>query len=127
VADMMRVEAAQFSSQGRRGGGSWAQLKPDTVRKKGTSEILRTRGASPGYSKFPEDSLFKSLTEPEAEFQVLHVTKSSIIFGTTHPFAEKLNRERPFMRFLATDRARWGRMIAEHLMAPFMASDGKKA
>jgi hypothetical protein len=125
VADMMRVETAIFSSQGRRGGGSWAGLKPDTVRKKGTTEILRTRGAKAGYSKFPEDSLFRSLTEPGAEYQVLDISRNRVLFGTDHPYAEVIAERRPFMKFTNVDAERWKAMIAEHLLAPFVAAEGE--
>lgn len=123
VADMMRVERAVFDSQGRRGGGSWARLKPDTVKKKGTTEILRTRGAKAGYSKFPADSLFRSLTELGAEYQILDVGNDRILFGTDHPYAEVIAGQRPFMNYTNYDAERWKLMIAEHLMAPFIAGE----
>ena len=126
VADMMEVEARIISSQGRRGGGSWRRLKPDTVKKKGTTEILRTRGAKAGYSKFPADSLFRSLTEPGAEYQVLGISRNRIVFGTDHPFAEVIGANRPFMRFMNTDADRWKGMLAEYLMEPFIRGQGGK-
>lgn len=120
VADMMLTEEKIFASQGRRGGGSWKKLKPSTVARKGTSEILRTRGARRGYSKFPVDSLFKSLTKVGSSYQVLNVTRTRILFGTDHPYAEVISSQRPFMKFTNNDADKWKAMLAEHLMAPFM-------
>lgn len=117
---MMLVEERIFETQGRRGGGSWKKLKPETVRKKGTTEILRTRGAKSGYSRFPADSLFKSLTEPGAPYNVTEVTRNRIAFGTKHPYAEVIASQRPFMRFTESDVNRWNDMIAMYLMEPFL-------
>ena len=65
--DMMEVERAVFDSKGRRGGGSWKKLKLETVKKKGTAEILKTDGAYPTYGSFGNNNtLFKSLTQPNA-------------------------------------------------------------
>lgn len=132
TADMMRVEAKTFESQGRRGGGSWKRLASDTVRKKGDSQILRTDGARPGYSSLEPDALFRSLTVPDAPYQILNVTRNSIRFGTDRPYAEVQQRgswirsipARPFLRFLPTDMNRWRTMMIEFLMEPFVK--GKK-
>jgi len=137
VADMMRVERQTFYAQGRRGGGSWKPLLPDTVRKKGVGyqNILRTDLANPGYSKIggaqSVDTLFKSLTQPGARYQILDVTNSTILFGTERPYAGahqhgswmRFIPARPFMTFLPTDEERWTRMMSEHLMAPFMTGE----
>jgi len=139
VADMMRAERATFYAQGRRGGGSWKPLKPDTIRKKGVGyqNILRTDLANPGYSKIEGsnsvDTLFRSLTRPGAQYQILNVTNTSIRFGTDRPYAGahqhgswlRFIPARPFMTFLPSDQERWSRMISEHLMAPFIADEGK--
>lgn len=118
VEDLFKVEAAIFASQGRRGGGSWAKLKEDTIRRKGSTEILKGTH---------DELLFKSLTEPEAEFQILHVDRTGIEFGTDRPFAavhqtgsSKRNiPRRPFMRFTQFDMNRWNAILGAHLMAPF--------
>lgn len=123
--DMLRVEAAVFSSQGRRGGGSWASLKPDTVRRKGTTEILMGGHGD----EYGPDALLRSVTEPNAPFQILHITKNSVTFGTDRPYAETQqygsgrSPARPFLRFTASDRSRWMGMIAEHLMKPFVSKN----
>jgi len=135
--DMLRVERQTFYAQGRRGGGSWPALAPDTVRKKGVGyqNILRTDLAKPGYSKIggsnSVDTLYRSMTEPGAPYQVKTLTNTSIAFGTTRPYAGAHQHgswlrsipARPFLRFLPVDIDRWDRMISEHLMAPFITKD----
>lgn len=113
--DIFRIEETIFNSGGRRGGGSWAPLKPSTVKRKGNALILRD-----------SDSLFESVTVPGAEFQILDVSSTHIIFGTDRPWAvvhqegNAHNRARPFIRFLPNDVSRWTTMIARHLMEPFI-------
>jgi phage gpG-like protein len=126
AADMFRVEKAVFSSSGRRGGGSWAKLKDTTVKRKGTSTILRTSGANPGYSSIGDDALYNSLTEPGSRYNVLRIGRDSVEFGTDRPDAgvhqygsRKRNiPKRPFLRFLPSDTNRWTNWITEHLMKP---------
>jgi phage gpG-like protein len=139
VVDMMRVEKRVFSGQGRRGGGSWPELAPDTVRKKGVGyqNILRTSNANPNYSKIGGaqsiDTLYRSLTQPGAPYQVLGIRNNIIRFGTSRPYAGAHQRgswlrsipARPFLTFLEADYVRWTRMIAEHLMEPFIRGSKK--
>lgn len=131
VLDMMRVERTIFSSEGRRGGGGWRGLKPDTIKRRGGSTaILRTHDVKPGYAKYGPDALYRSLTETGTPFQILNVTRNTVRFGTSRPYAAVQQSgggrtpARPFMRFLPSDEGRWANMIAEHLMKPFIeASD----
>lgn len=110
--DMMRVEEAVFSSQGRRGGGSWKPLKPETVKRKGSSQILVDTG-----------QLKASLTEPGANFQILNISGSTIEFGTSDPVAVfhdegRGQARRPLFKLVPGDENRWASMITEHLMRP---------
>lgn len=123
VADMMRTEIAVFASEGRRGGGSWKKLKEDTVRKKGNTELLRTRGAKPKYSRPGNDALFKSVTVPGAKFQIVRITNNIVEFGTDAPHADAMQHgapsknipARPFFKFTVHDVERWHRIILGHL------------
>lgn len=116
VADMFRIEEQVFKSQGRRSGGSWAQLKPETIRRKGNSEILIETG-----------DLFRSVTVPGARYQDVQVTRTIINFGTDRPGATTQQfgdasrgiRARPFLRFTARDVERWTLILREHLMAGY--------
>jgi phage gpG-like protein len=112
---MLAAEEALFASQGRRGGGSWQHLKPDTVRRKGSSIILVQTGA-----------LRDSLTKPGAQFQILRIGNTELEFGTSRPDAavhQTGTRDgripaRPFMRFTPFDINRWITIINEHLLRP---------
>lgn len=115
--DMLRLERIIFHSNGRRGGGSWRQLKPDTIRKKGTAEILRTRGAKPGYSHPGNDALYNSLTVIGAPGQILRVSRREVEFGTEVAGADITQKTRPFLRFLPTDIERWKGMITRWLLS----------
>lgn len=127
--EMLAAEEQLFISQGRRGGGSWARLKPDTVRKKGSSKILYTEGAHDKYKPEPpsgENILFKSMTKVGARFQYLKVFKNSIHFGTNRPFAAvhqygspaRKIPARPFLRFTPGDVDRWNAILSRHVMKP---------
>lgn len=124
--DMLEIEKLIFASRGRRGGGSWRVLKPDTIRKKGTSLILRTLEAKPNYSSLGNDTMYRSVTEPGAEYQIFALSKNKLMFGTSRPYAgahQKGSRKRkiparPFIRFLDTDRARWNEMILFYVTNP---------
>lgn len=117
AADIFRIEEAIFKSSGRRGGGSWKGDKLDTLQRKGfPKKILVDSG-----------SLKSSVTEPGANYQILHVNKLGIEFGTSRPYAAVHqfghpynNRpKRPFIRFLPTDISRWSRWMIERVMLPF--------
>lgn len=111
--DMMRIEKIVFSSQGRRGGGQWKKLKPETVKRKGSNVILVDTG-----------TLETSLTEPNAKFQILNTTRSGLEFGTSDPVAvfhdegRGNNPRRPLFKFVAGDQKRWNKMITDALMRP---------
>lgn len=122
--DIFRINELNFSSGGRRGGGSWGGLKETTKKKKGTSEILRTAGARVGYSRPGNDALFKSVTVPGSEHQILVIKNRSVEVGTTVPGAASTQYgapaknipARPFMRAIPSDQVRWRQMLLEHLM-----------
>lgn len=122
--DMMQSTASLWRSQGRRGGGSWKRLKKGTQRKKGMTKILYTEGAKDGYTKYGNDTLFRSLTEPGARYQIREISGGAIEFGTDRPWAGVLEfgsekkgiPPRPFIKFARYDFSRWREMIIDHLM-----------
>jgi hypothetical protein len=111
--DAMHVEAKLFYSQGRRGGGSWKQLAPSTVRQKGSSAIL-----------IDTQDLLRSLSRPGAEYQILDFTEDSFELGTDRPWAYTHQEgrgvpKREFLQFTEGDLTKWQRWIVEYLTAPF--------
>lgn len=122
--DMMRVTKVQIESRGRRGGGSWAGLRPDTIRKKGNSEIFFTAGSNQGYTKLiGRDTLVKSVTVKGAKYQSLRLNNTGFWFGTKRPYAKvqqygggRKVPARPFLVVLPGDIDRWKGMILNHLL-----------
>ena len=110
--DMMLVETKVFHSGGRRGGGSWKKLKDDTIKRKGSTEILVETGA-----------LKASLTRPGAQYQVLSYGNGhQIEFGTDHPYALFHDEgtsggipPRPLIKLVPGDPKRWSRWIVEYI------------
>lgn len=110
--NMYEIEAILFRSGGRRGGGSWKRLKPDTIRRKGgdTRILIRT------------GEMRDSLSEPGHSQNILSLTNNSVLFGTEnifatyHTFGAGGLPRRPVMKFAPYDHVRWNRWIAEFLM-----------
>jgi phage gpG-like protein len=113
--DMLRVEAAQFDSQGRRGGGSWKRDLPSTVERK----LFGDRDPRIMHDR---ERLRISLTKRDSPDNVLEVTDNTIRFGTrvpyaaTHQYGRGHIPARPIIKFLPRDRERWARMVGEHVM-----------
>jgi len=121
--NMMEITYRNFTSEGRRGGGSWKRLADSTVAKKGHSQILVDTG-----------DLQESVTRPDAQWQILDYTSNGFQFGTQRPWAfvhqygsSKPGRPRiparPFLRFLPSDEARWRNEIAAYILRPFTMSN----
>lgn len=126
VREMDRAEGALFRSQGRRGGGSWRRLKAETIRKKGNSRILFTKGSKQGY-KSGDDLLYESLTQYFAKYKVLEFEGYNLVYGTDRPGArvhqhgnpEQNIPARPIIKFTAADEREWRRILLQHLLDPF--------
>ena len=107
LQEVTEVERAIFSSQGRRGGGSWEHLKPSTIKKKGHSTILLHTGR-----------LRDSMTIPKNPDQIFRVTADGFIFGSRVPWAGAHDRgeggmpRREFTKFDYPDRARFSAILA---------------
>lgn len=113
-ADMIEATAKFWQSGGRRGGGSWKKLKPDTIKRKGNAQILVETGR-----------LKASLTEPGAPYQILNASAYTVEFGTEeetgawhHHGAGNLPVRR-ILQFTQFDTRRWNKKIADFLMKPF--------
>jgi hypothetical protein len=123
AGEMMLAEGVMFRSQGRRFGGSWKHLKPDTVRQKGNTRILFSKGSNPTYGSLGnQNTLYRSLTYPNAPYQILHVLGYDMEFGTERPYAHVHQHgggnyvpARPFLRFGIGDRRKWNRIIRRHI------------
>jgi phage gpG-like protein len=109
---LMEVERRIFESQGRRGGGSW---KEDT---QAWSARKLKAGMDPRIN-IARGHLMKSMSEPEAPHQILHVGYRQVILGSDLPYADVSNRNRPFTRLLPRDRAIMRQIVADYLVEKF--------
>jgi phage gpG-like protein len=125
LVDMARATGELIKSEGRRGGGSFKRLKPETIKKKGNKRILYTSGSSEGYSTLGGSALVHSVTyKTGGRFAVREHDQRSVTFGTTHPYAD-VHQEgggrnipaRPFILFTEYDINRWKRWMLAHLVA----------
>ncbi len=111
--DMMVAIEHTIESQGRRGGGSWAALDADTVKRKAggsTKGILVDSG-----------DLLRAYTHRGDEHQVLNVTNQTIHLGTTlpypkaHQFGTEHVPQRKFINFTQGDRRKWTEKVRDEL------------
>jgi phage gpG-like protein len=132
--DMFRIEEALFRSQGKRGGGSWKRLKPDTIRKKGNSKIIYTEGSNSFYSAYGNNTLVKSLTQKDAPFHSSHIGNHVLSFGTDRPWAESHQYGAPgasiprreLIRFTPRDQERWIGWLNEYVMQPYRRGSARQ-
>lgn len=105
IGDVFRNAADKtFSSQGRRGGGSWKRLAPETIRRK----------ARLGLDPRIEHAtllLRNSLTQKGHPQQVLTVHRDGIDFGSSVKYARNQDRgsnvpKRPLVKLVAGDISR---------------------
>lgn len=118
LTKMMSIEDHVFSSQGRRGGGSWKRLTIEWLRRKHhaglDTRILHMKG-----------DLRRSLTERGSKYQIYEVTSSSLKFGSSRPGAQAHQEglghmpKRPFIKFTVRDRAEFRRILSRHITEPF--------
>lgn len=110
--DIERIERALFSSQGRRGGGSWRGLSPETI-------AAKVRKSQDPRINIATGALLHSVSDQHAEYAVREVTRSSLRFGTTAPGAKQSQMHRPIFKFTRFDRARWAKWWGEYIVRYF--------
>lgn len=113
---LQRIAEISMTAQGRRGGGSWAALKPDTIRRKAK------RGLDPR-TEFATHALFNSLTKL-APGSHIETDDSSIRFGSDLAHARtqhiglpsKNVPARPLMTIVEGDRKMMAKTILDHIV-----------
>lgn len=121
AVNMMEITNKNFTSEGRRGGGSWKRLATSTILRKGHSQILVETG-----------DLIDSLTMPGHEYSILNFTPEGLEYGTDRPWAfvhqhgrnDGTIPQRQFLEFLPSDEARWRAMFEVHILRPFSHGTG---
>jgi hypothetical protein len=108
AALLLEIEGAIFSGQGRRGGGSWKQDTDEWLMRK-----IRL-GLDPRIN-IASEALMRSMSVDKAPHQLLHIGDTRVLLGSTLPYADKVNEERPFTNILETDKLRMRAIVAEHI------------
>jgi phage gpG-like protein len=115
--DMFRVIRLNFTSQGRRGGGSWKMIDTETAKRKAAKNLdPRILMAT--------HKLMDSFTKRESRYMRSSVTRDQIKLDSTLPYAsthqygddERGIPARPFITFLPNDRMRWVKMCERELI-----------
>jgi len=103
--DMRRITAINFSSEGRRGGGSWAWLSPSRLRQK-------IKAGLPEDILIAHKRLYESVTTDNDD-SIADIYKNRINFGSaldyaaSHQFGNEHLPARPFLRFIESDLEGW--------------------
>ena len=103
------IEDEVFTSQGRRGGGSWAEDSEDWLARK-AREALDPR------INFATWALYDAMTELGAEGQVVEMGPDKLVFGTDLPQAGPSQKYRAFVKTTEQDRFVMANMIKEHFL-----------
>lgn len=108
AAYLLEVEGAIFRSQGRRGGGSWRRDTDEWLQRK-----MRL-GLDPRIN-IASEALMRSMSVAGAPHQLLHIGDTRVLLGSTLPYADKVNEERPFTHILERDKLQMRAIVAEHI------------
>lgn len=101
------IEDSTFKSQGRRGGGSWAQLTDDWLMRKSRM------GLDPRIN-FATWDLYDAMTILGSPGQIIEMTPQSLSLGTDLPQAGPSQKFRAFVKPTKTDRIEMANIIRDH-------------
>lgn len=116
VRQLQRIAGISMTAQGRRGGGSWQHLKPDTIRRKAK------RGLDPR-TEFATHALYNSLSGQTAD-SIVEISGDSLKFGSRLPYTKaqmfgwppKNLPARPLITIVEGDRKKMGKTILDHIV-----------
>jgi len=111
LAYIFDVEKRIFSSEGRRGGGSWRRLSPSWTERK--SELY------PGETRMGIASgvLYEALTQPDAPHQNIKLQRQQLIVGIALPYIVTQQENRPVIKFTKKDTEHMRGILSDHLMS----------
>lgn len=113
--DMMYVIEKTFTGQGRRYGGSWAALSPETVKRKAA------KGQDPRIN-IATGRMMRAFSLRGGDHQLLHVGPHSIELGSDLDYPEHTQYgtsrmpARPFIDFYPQDRKLWAKICREYVV-----------
>jgi hypothetical protein len=103
------IEDATFTSQGRRGGGGWAEDSEEWLARK-SREALDPR------INFATWALYDAMTVRGAPGQILEILPQSLRLGTDLPEAGPSQKYRTFIKPTEQDRFMMANIIKEHFV-----------
>jgi hypothetical protein len=103
------IEDATFQSQGRRGGGSWAEDSEDWLAQKARM------GLDPRIN-FATWALYDAMTLPDAPGQKIHMTPASLEVGSDLPQAGPSQQFRTFVKLTPQDRVEFAELMKRHFI-----------
>jgi hypothetical protein len=110
-ADMLEfffyIEDSVFQSQGRRGGGSWADDSPEWLARKARE------GLDPRIN-FATWALYDAMTELGAPGQIVEMTTTTLEFGVDLPQAGPSQKYRTFLKPTEADKFGMANIIKNH-------------
>jgi len=101
------IEDETFTSQGRRGGGSWAADTDDWMARKSRD------GLDPRIN-FATWSLYDAMTELGAPGQIVSIEPQRLAIGSDLPQAGPSQKYRPFIKLTETDKFEMANFIKNH-------------
>lgn len=114
--DFLKLEAVQFSSEGKSGSAGWAPLSAKYAAWKAVNY--------PGALILERDGWMRdSLTVKDAPFQIREITATradlgtSVPYGIFHQLGTRRMPARPPIELSASDQDRWGKLVHEWLKA----------
>lgn len=115
VADlMMGFIGRTFSSEGRRGGGSWARDTTEWLERKAREGLdLRIGQAT--------HALRDAFSVRDAEHQILEVSNTHVHLSADLPYAGTHQRHRPFIKLTRGDKIQMRMVIRDYLVAAWKA------
>lgn len=109
IPDMERIEQQLFSSQGRRGGGSWAGLSSATI-------ATKVRKNQDPRINIADGNLLYTLEDSDAPYAIRRIDGFSLFFGSKSPGAAQSQEHRPILKFTKFDHRRWAKWFVEYVL-----------
>ena len=103
------IEDATFQSQGRRGGGGWAEDSEEWLASKAR------QGLDPRIN-FATWALYDAMTELDAPGQIIEITPQTLSIGSSLPQAAPSQKYRPFVKLTVSDKATMAQLMKDHFI-----------
>lgn len=111
VAQVLRnAMGKNFTSQGRRGGGSWRQDSEDWLLRKARAGLDPRIGFATG-------ALYAAVSDEKSQDSHLITTRTTMDLEIDLPYAARFDADRPFTKTTVGDRAEMRMIIRNHILS----------